>query len=573
VTVRVTDHPHLAVTAFSFQIQVSSTRATGTASVTTTINNWPIVERVVADPGRLDVGGTTALSVRAHDPDVGPLTFLWSTDCTGHFDTATSATPKFTLTALAPTGACSFGVLVTDARQGTNTGTIGITTGPGPGVTPGPAFDGAFQSAEFAVAGDTVVLRVTSAAPAYPALDVTWSTDQGALGAPAATSTSSEVVWTAPACGPGIAPHVVATLRDGDLAASHAFAIPVYCETAAQTFTNELDVDTRWWSYMPANGFDPSLGTLAKVRVRQQVGWSFGDGAINDYYEHRLYVLGPGGHLFVGGETFGTNPDTVLARTYDRVEDATAPGWTSGPGALTVYVESFSNTTPHHYASSVALSFLYVPGVASGLLGYWPFDGDGADASGAGRDLTLVGAPTFAAGRRGQALDLHGDPSQYATRLVNDPALDLGDADFTIQAWVRHHTTQGFVLAEKLTGMGEQGWTFGGSYNTAGLFYTSAGYAAKSADLVTGVWHHLVAVRSGGQLTLTYDGIAGTPVAIGTIPTSVNPLLVGRRNDSDARDAYSALDGSLDDLAIWSRALGPAEIAYLYNRGAGAPVR
>ena len=54
-------------------------------------------------------------------------------------------------------------------------------------------------------------------------------------------------------------------------------------------------------------------------------------------------------------------------------------------------------------------------------------------------------------------------------------------------------------------------------------------------------------------------------------PMSPTPLLVGRRNPHDGRSLD--LDGQLDDVGIWNRALSDDEIAYLYHGGQGHPVR
>jgi hypothetical protein len=48
------------------------------------------------------------------------------------------------------------------------------------------------------------------------------------------------------------------------------------------------------------------------------------------------------------------------------------------------------------------------------------------------------------------------------------------------------------------------------------------------------------------------------------------PLLVGKRNQFDGRNF--AVDGRIDEVAIWSRALSDAEIAFLFNEGSGNPV-
>jgi hypothetical protein len=78
-----------------------------------------------------------------------------------------------------------------------------------------------------------------------------------------------------------------------------------------------------------------------------------------------------------------------------------------------------------------------------GLVGYWPFDGSGADLSEGGRDLDLFGGVGFAPGLFGQALDLHGNPSHYAARPGDHQIFDFGAADFTLQLWLRINQASG----------------------------------------------------------------------------------------------------------------------------------
>ncbi|MGA1839025.1 MAG: hypothetical protein ACMUIU_00220 [bacterium] len=56
--------------------------------------------------------------------------------------------------------------------------------------------------------------------------------------------------------------------------------------------------------------------------------------------------------------------------------------------------------------------------------------------------------------------------------------------------------------------------------------------------------------------------IAGTP--------SANSLLLGKREDGDARGF--AMNGMIDEVAFWNRALTDAELVYLYNSGKGNAV-
>jgi hypothetical protein len=134
ITITVSDTQGETAVA-SFPITVVST--TGNATVDATFNSWPTVSAMSALPSRIDLSGTTVLGVTASDADGDTLSYSWSTDCGGHFDSSTSATPSFTLTALG-SGSCAFSVTVSDGRGGTNSGQYVIETGPAPSVTVAP---------------------------------------------------------------------------------------------------------------------------------------------------------------------------------------------------------------------------------------------------------------------------------------------------------------------------------------------------------------------------------------------------------------------------------------------------
>src|SRR5262249_19266643 len=87
-----------------------------------------------------------------------------------------------------------------------------------------------------------------------------------------------------------------------------------------------------------------------------------------------------------------------------------------------------------------ASTYVFAGGLqfAVGLQAYYAFDGNGLDSSGNGRDLTLVGNPTFVPGKFGQALFFDGTGNQYAIRPVIDPVFNFGSSDFTVQVWVNY---------------------------------------------------------------------------------------------------------------------------------------
>jgi hypothetical protein len=211
--------------------------------------------------------------------------------------------------------------------------------------------------------------------------------------------------------------------------------------------------------------------------------------------------------------------------------------------------------------------------LTDGLISYWPFDGDGADASGFDRGLTLQGGVGFAAGLFGQALDMHKSQNTYAQRLVDDEAYDFR-GDFTVQAWVRYYSTSTEqVLIEKFIGeTGGGGWTFTKLASNTFQFSTfGLNVDSSPQSIPLNVCHQLIARRNGSEYQIWCDEIPIASVSeFGRSFNAGGPLYIGRRNPGDTRNF--SMNGRLDEVAIWSRPLSDAEIAYLYNGGLGNPV-
>jgi hypothetical protein len=227
--------------------------------------------------------------------------------------------------------------------------------------------------------------------------------------------------------------------------------------------------------------------------------------------------------------------------------------------------------------AGVLLLVLALGGLAAaqdGVIGYWPFDGNGADLSGGGRSLTLFGGVGFAPGLFGQALDLHNNGSQFAARQIDDAIYDFGANDFTVQVWVNFNNTfREQTLIEKFSSAAGPGWTLTKLDGNALHFFARPAIVLTSASLSisSSMWHHILVRREDTTFQIFYDG---SEVVQGSSTEAISdtgmPLLVGKRNQFDGRNF--AVDGRIDEVAIWSRALSDAEIAFLFNDGSGNPV-
>jgi Concanavalin A-like lectin/glucanases superfamily len=158
--------------------------------------------------------------------------------------------------------------------------------------------------------------------------------------------------------------------------------------------------------------------------------------------------------------------------------------------------------------------------LTDGLLGYWPFDGTTADASGNGNDLALFGDATFASGGLfgGLALSVHytglGGPDGGAEALSNNPAFDFSAGNFTIQLWAKFNNINDGrqeALIEKLTGAPAPGW--GVTMPSEDLEFDSSNVPRSSGPLQipNGIWQEFVITGDGNTVSFYWNGTAVFP--------------------------------------------------------------
>lgn len=190
------------------------------------------------------------------------------------------------------------------------------------------------------------------------------------------------------------------------------------------------------------------------------------------------------------------------------------------------------------------------------------------DQSGAGRDVTKSGGnPTATTGPDGS------QAKKFVTGTIvrytfGDTTTFSFDGSFTIAVFYKFEADNGFtnVITQKWGGAGQEfklflttGDQFQFSVNTTG------GEVMAALPVITyeDVWHSVVAVfEEGVGLTLYQDGVAGTPTAtadamVSTTARAMNVV------DTDANP--DNLDGELDNLAFWNRALTQEEITEFHN--------
>ncbi|WP_437611961.1 RICIN domain-containing protein [Sorangium sp. So ce834] len=214
------------------------------------------------------------------------------------------------------------------------------------------------------------------------------------------------------------------------------------------------------------------------------------------------------------------------------------------------------------------------------LVAYWPFDeGEGTvvtDRSGNRRHGELTGGTWVKDGRFGRAL--HFDEGEFMT--VGD--FPNATSSWTASAWVRVLTDQppaDDTLRTVISTENAGGWELSVDYDgeAPGMRFgfwkgpeISDDHAILCSCLELQRWTHAVGVVDGEALTMSLyvDGRLHSTVPIEkTISPGPTSLYVGRRPQEGR-----LLVGDVDDIAIYSRALAPAEVAELFQHAVPAEV-
>jgi hypothetical protein len=100
----------------------------GSAQVEVIFNSPPQVISMTSSDGRVASNTPVTLQAAATDPDNDPLTYTWTCNCPGTFDSQTAAQVTFTAGSLPAGVSCAFAVDVSDGHGGAGKGTVSLSS-------------------------------------------------------------------------------------------------------------------------------------------------------------------------------------------------------------------------------------------------------------------------------------------------------------------------------------------------------------------------------------------------------------------------------------------------------------
>ena len=282
----------------------------------------------------------------------------------------------------------------------------------------------------------------------------------------------------------------------------------------------------------------------------------------------------------IAGAIAGHITDQINAQQRAQLQDKSPQTLQTVQHNDYVYQQQHSSSQPPAPAQPSPLA----ANLDSGLIAYYPFNGNANDASGNGRNGTLQNSPTFVAGPVSGAKALHLIGQGYCTKdgqYVTIPSIELsGLSAFTLSLWADIEGITSPNDGEFVLGIGDDcpdmthvvGICYG--VNGAGTFNIS--FHAGNVDINPSTqystqWHRYSMAYLNRVLTTYVDG-----QVIGTTNCSIASTAgdAGMGIHWWCNNPYGVSTrfiGSLADVRIYNRALSPSEIAKLAQSSPQSP--
>jgi hypothetical protein len=206
------------------------------------------------------------------------------------------------------------------------------------------------------------------------------------------------------------------------------------------------------------------------------------------------------------------------------------------------------------------------------LLAYWKLDessGNASDSTASGLTLTNNNTATYSAGKINNGVNLNGSNQS----LRRAPTITgLPNTVFTLAGWFKLNNTTDCVMAC----FGLDGSNTGAALQLSGSKFTtefqigSGTGKVQGSVISTGVWYHVAFVCDGSNVTLYVDGSSAGSVSRGSgQANSSGAIILGAWVSSGGAVNGNFMNGSIDEIGLWTRALSGAEISQLYSSGSG----
>jgi hypothetical protein len=207
------------------------------------------------------------------------------------------------------------------------------------------------------------------------------------------------------------------------------------------------------------------------------------------------------------------------------------------------------------------------------LVSYYKLDetsGDAIDSVGS-NDGTVVNATQGAAGKIGTAYSFDGDGDYINVGQPSNLNFNPRSNAFTIVAWIKVSSAyDGTIIAKGPATVASRQYQLYTTTATDTLNAIVGGTAVDSGVVVTDDnWHQVGLINYDDSGTWKFrmfvDGVLDDTITASGTATNAYDVLIGARRNNNNTDYGFVLNGSIDEVGIWNRALTSDEINELYH--------
>ncbi len=202
------------------------------------------------------------------------------------------------------------------------------------------------------------------------------------------------------------------------------------------------------------------------------------------------------------------------------------------------------------------------------LVSWWPGDGDAVDIQG-GNNGTLVNDAAFVDGKVEQAFSLDGF-NDYVQVPASVSLNEVGKTGFTVDAWVKLESGYPIITKHRERNPNNpntEGWLLSAYQNNFHLQLRAGGVCCQTLTStvvwVADRWYHVAGTYNGTEARLYVDGVLESSLQVSGDTSSTIDINIGR----DVNTETHFLNGIVDEVEIFNRALSQEEIQAIYNAG------
>jgi hypothetical protein len=213
----------------------------------------------------------------------------------------------------------------------------------------------------------------------------------------------------------------------------------------------------------------------------------------------------------------------------------------------------------------------------SGIISFWPAEGNPQDLVGGNGGVSLSGA-TFSAGKVGQAFSFNGSGAHVR---VKDASNLHVTTNFSLESWFFRQGTGPAIQSildkwDAAPGFNQRSYgislhdnlaTFGGSSDGV----NADGVIQSTTAIPTNQWIHMVGTYDGATMKLYLNGVLNNSAGFikGFFPGTNDFAIGGEVGGLSPGSAISTFQGLIDEPTIYSRALSSNEVLAIFTAGAG----